>query len=126
MVAQLVRKHSVEELTGKISNSRAIKAEAVIRESNVTRLTLCVLYLIVIFLVVSKANDADIVATSTVMSLKDPISMLRIRIPCRSSVCTHSQCFDAGFFLELQEQAPTWTCPVCNKTVSYESLAVDQ
>jgi E3 SUMO-protein ligase PIAS1 len=60
------------------------------------------------------------------MSLKDPISTLRITTPCRSMVCTHNSCFDAGSFLQLQEQAPTWTCPICNKTISYEGLAVDQ
>ena len=60
------------------------------------------------------------------MGLKDPVSTMRINIPCRSTVCTHIQCFDAECFLLLQEQAPTWTCPICHKTVSYESLAVDQ
>ena len=60
------------------------------------------------------------------MSLKDPISTLRISLPCRSIICNHNQCFDASYFLQLQEQAPTWTCPVCNKTISYEALAIDQ
>lgn len=60
------------------------------------------------------------------MGLKDPVSMMRINIPCRSIVCTHIQCFDAEGFLQLQEQAPTWQCPICHKSVSYESLAVDQ
>lgn len=73
-----------------------------------------------------KANDPDIEFGSSVMSLKDPISTLRINTPCRSTVCTHNQCFDAESFLQLQEQAPTWTCPICNKTISYEGLAVDQ
>ena len=77
-------------------------------------------------LVLKKANDPDIEVGSSVMSLKDPISTLRIVTPCRSTVCTHNQCFDADSFLQLQEQAPTWTCPICNKTISYEALAVDQ
>ncbi|KAI5202156.1 hypothetical protein AUEXF2481DRAFT_426196 [Aureobasidium subglaciale EXF-2481] len=72
-----------------------------------------------------KASDPDIVTTSTVMSLKDPISTMRINLPCRSNVCSHNQCFDGSYFLQLQEQAPTWTCPVCNKTLSYQSLCVD-
>lgn len=75
---------------------------------------------------VSKANDSDIVATSIVMSLKDPISTLRIDTPCRSTICKHNQCFDAMSFLQLQEQAPTWTCPICNKVVSFGDLAIDQ
>lgn len=60
------------------------------------------------------------------MSLKDPISTVRISTPCRSMICTHNQCFDAASFLQLQEQAPTFTCPICSKTISYEGLAVDQ
>jgi len=76
--------------------------------------------------VISKANDPDIVATSIVMSLKDPISTLRIDLPCRSTICNHNQCFDAASFLQLQEQAPTWTCPICNKVVSFDGLAIDQ
>lgn len=76
-------------------------------------------------LVAAKAQDPDIITTSSVMSLKDPISTMRISLPCRSNVCTHNQCFDGSYFLQLQEQAPTWTCPVCNKTLSYQSLCVD-
>lgn len=74
----------------------------------------------------NKAEDNDIVATSSVMSLKCPLSTLRITTPCRSTVCTHNQCFDALSFLQLQQQAPTWTCPVCNKIVSFEALEIDQ
>lgn len=70
--------------------------------------------------------DPDIVATSTILSLKDPISTLRISLPVRSAVCTHNQCFDGKFFLELQEQAPTWMCPICNKHVALPSLSVDK
>ena len=77
-------------------------------------------------LVVSKAQDSDIVATSSIMSLKCPLSTLRIDVPCRSTICSHNQCFDALSFLQLQEQAPTWTCPVCNKVVTFEGLEVDE
>jgi E3 SUMO-protein ligase PIAS1 len=73
-----------------------------------------------------KANDPDIVVGSSLMSLKDPISTLRIAIPVRSTICTHNQCFDAESFLQLQEQAPTWQCPICNKTISFDGLAVDE
>ena len=51
---------------------------------------------------------------------------MRMDLPCRSTVCSHNQCFDAMCFIQLQEQAPTWTCPICSKVVSYEALAVDQ
>ena len=75
--------------------------------------------------VTRRAQDADIVATSTKMSLKCPLSTLRIDTPCRSIGCAHNQCFDAASYLQLQEQAPTWTCPLCNKYSPFEHLAID-
>ncbi|KAH7321470.1 PINIT domain-containing protein [Rhexocercosporidium sp. MPI-PUGE-AT-0058] len=74
----------------------------------------------------SKARDADIVATASVLSLKCPLSTLRIDLPCRSIACRHNQCFDATSYLQLQEQGPTWLCPLCNNSAPFESLAVDE
>jgi E3 SUMO-protein ligase PIAS1 len=50
---------------------------------------------------------------------------MRIDTPCRGIGCRHNQCFDALSYLQLQEQAPTWTCPVCNKTAAWEHLVLD-
>ncbi|PGH13193.1 hypothetical protein AJ80_06439 [Polytolypa hystricis UAMH7299] len=108
VVVNLVRRHSVDDLVKRLQIRKTISADQVIREMR------------------SRAGDADIVATASVMSLKCPLSTLRISVPCRSSICTHNQCFDAASFLQLQEQAPTWTCPVCNKSVSFEALQVDK
>lgn len=74
----------------------------------------------------SKANDPDVVATSQVLSLKCPLSYMRLDIPCRGISCTHIQCFDAGSYLQLQEQGPQWICPICNKSAPFEQLAVDE
>ncbi|KAL4998990.1 PINIT domain-containing protein [Aspergillus recurvatus] len=108
LVANLVECTAIEELVDKLKRRKTITKEQVLQEMK------------------SKAEDADIVATSTVMSLKCPLSTRRIEVPCRSVLCTHNQCFDASSFLQLQEQAPTWSCPVCAKATSYESLNVDQ
>jgi len=104
----MAKKYSVEELTRRIKSHNVITRENVLKE------------------MMKNANDPDIEVGSSVMSLKDPISTLRINTPCRSTMCTHNQCFDAESFLQLQEQAPTWTCPICNKALEYENLAVDQ
>ncbi|CZR58962.1 related to E3 SUMO-protein ligase pli1 [Phialocephala subalpina] len=74
----------------------------------------------------NKARDADIVTTASVLSLKCPLSTLRIDLPCRSIACKHNQCFDATSYLQLQEQGPTWLCPICNNPAPFESLAVDE
>ncbi|KAI9641561.1 E3 SUMO-protein ligase pli1 [Ciborinia camelliae] len=75
----------------------------------------------------SVVNDnADIVATASVLSLKCPLSTLRIDLPCRSISCRHNQCFDATSYLQLQEQGPTWLCPICNNSAPFETLVVDE
>lgn len=74
----------------------------------------------------NRIHDADIVATSSIVSLKCPISASRIVTPCRSTACTHNQCFDAQSYLQMQEQAPTWSCPICNKAAPFEILTIDQ
>ncbi|KAL8972855.1 MAG: hypothetical protein Q9183_000330 [Haloplaca sp. 2 TL-2023] len=107
-VVNLVKRHNVEDLVAKLKSGKVISKDQVIRE------------------MISKAHDSDVQATGANMSLKCPLSTLRIEVPCRSTICTHNQCFDASSFLQLQEQAPTWTCPVCNKIVSFEALEVDQ
>ncbi|KAL8923399.1 MAG: hypothetical protein Q9172_003148 [Xanthocarpia lactea] len=124
-VVSLVRQHSVEELVAKLQSGKTISKDQVIKESKLVESASSNANLIVIP-VVSKAQDSDVQATGAIISLKCPVSTLRIDVPCRSTVCTHNQCFDASSFLQLQEQAPTWTCPVCNKTVSFEALEIDR
>ncbi|KAI1268665.1 hypothetical protein F5Y18DRAFT_441415 [Xylariaceae sp. FL1019] len=102
----LCKKVSVEELVIKIKGKKIPKA-TVISE------------------MAKKANDPDVVATSTVLSLKCPLSYTRLRTPCRSTLCNHVQCFDATSYLQLQEQGPQWICPICNKAATFENLAID-
>lgn len=75
---------------------------------------------------VQAASDPDIEATSMVLSLKCPLSTLRISVPIRSLGCKHNQCFDSVSYLQLQEQAPTWQCPICNVAAPYHSLVIDE
>ncbi|KAK4945182.1 E3 SUMO-protein ligase pli1 [Elasticomyces elasticus] len=108
LVVNLVQQKSIDSLVSEIRRGRVISKEQVLREMR------------------TKADDPDIVATSSVLSLKDPVAYTRIVTPCRSTGCNHNQCFDAGCFLQLQEQAPTWTCPICNKAAFWENLVMDQ
>ncbi|KAL5604692.1 hypothetical protein BROUX41_001957 [Berkeleyomyces rouxiae] len=99
---------SVDELTKTISNRSKITKASVIQELTKT------------------LDDPDIEATSQVLSLKCPLSYSRLKLPCRGTACRHIQCFDAESYLLLQQQAPTWQCPICNKYTPYEQLAIDQ
>lgn len=73
-----------------------------------------------------QAQDPDIVATSQVLSLKCPLTYMRLNLPIRATTCRHIQCFDATSYLQLQEQGPQWLCPVCSRLAPFESLAVDE
>ncbi|ODV86071.1 hypothetical protein CANARDRAFT_179024, partial [[Candida] arabinofermentans NRRL YB-2248] len=72
-----------------------------------------------------RQDEEDIQTSKEVVSLNCPVSMVRMHDPCKSVDCEHLQCFDAFSFLRLQDQVPLWMCPVCNKKVSYSSLAID-
>ncbi|KAM3507208.1 hypothetical protein MY11210_007244 [Beauveria gryllotalpidicola] len=108
IIANLCQVYSVAELVQGISTGRRIPKDSVITELN------------------QKAQDPDVVATSSVLSLKCPLSYARLEMPCRGMSCSHVQCFDATSYLQLQEQGPQWLCPICNKSAPYEQLAVDE
>jgi E3 SUMO-protein ligase PIAS1 len=125
LIVNLVSKKSVDTMVNSIRTGRTISKEQVLRESKLVSSFLQSNYWH--DTVRRKAADPDeIVATSTVLSLKDPVGYTRITTPCRGIGCSHNQCFDAAYYLQLQEQAPTWTCPICNKPVLWEQLALDQ
>lgn len=72
------------------------------------------------------SNDDDVTTISTIASLKCPISYGRLIDPVRSVHCNHVDCFDVSSFLQLQLQATSWSCPICNKALLYEELALDE
>ena len=95
-------------LAGRIEKRSRITKESVVRE------------------VTKQAQDPDIVATSYVLSLKCPLTYMRLALPVRATTCKHIQCFDATSYLLLQEQGPQWLCPVCSNPAPFDSLAVDE
>ncbi|KAK2480368.1 hypothetical protein H9L39_07936 [Fusarium oxysporum f. sp. albedinis] len=76
-------------------------------------------------LINAKIQDPDVIATSQVLSLRCPLSQMRLGLPCRGQSCKHLQCFDATSYLQLQAQGPQWECPICRKSTPFEKLAVD-
>ncbi|KAM6498061.1 PINIT domain containing protein [Amanita muscaria] len=70
-------------------------------------------------------DDDDIVAGPQKLSLKCPLSFVRIVTPTRSSKCVHAQCFDAMSWFSVMEQTTTWLCPVCEKVLDCKELIVD-
>nr|ADE10062.1 MIZ [Tremella fuciformis] len=70
-------------------------------------------------------DEDDIIFTNSKMSLKDPLSMMRITRPIRSSKCSHMQCFDATWWIENNAVHPQWLCPLCSKALVFDDLIVD-
>jgi E3 SUMO-protein ligase PIAS1 len=103
----LSKKQSIDDLTAEVVK-RVIRKERTLADLR------------------AKADDTDIITTSTNMKLKDPVSFMRIQIPCRGSSCEHVGCFDLQTYLQMQEQAPQWECPLCSKKAPFNDLAVDE
>ncbi|KAF9144127.1 SUMO ligase siz1 [Mortierella sp. GBA39] len=73
-----------------------------------------------------KIKDDDIMELSSTLSLKCPLGVQRIEVPCRSLKCQHLQCFDAFTFLSLNKNVQRWVCPVCNRIMdSWDEIIVD-
>ncbi|SOV06803.1 uncharacterized protein UDID_05649 [Ustilago sp. UG-2017a] len=72
-----------------------------------------------------EAADDDIEEGAATMSLKCPFSYMRIKTPSRSQHCSHVQCFGAESFFSVNEQTPSWECPICHRTIKAEDLIMD-
>ncbi|KAG0168872.1 SUMO ligase siz1 [Apophysomyces sp. BC1034] len=104
----IVKHESVQILVERMNDNKKLPKETVLQKLK------------------ERNQDADIVMESETVSTKCPLSFLRIATPCRSSFCQHLQCFDAFSFLSMNEQTPTWSCPVCFRQIeSFEELVVD-
>jgi len=69
--------------------------------------------------------DADVSTLCLKVSLLCPLGKMRMITPARASTCTHLQCFDINLFLRMNENKPTWMCPVCDKPAEFRDLQID-
>lgn len=70
-------------------------------------------------------TDSEISSTLDTITLIDPVSLCRIKVPAKSSTCVHLQCFDLSLFLQLNLSLPQWKCGICDKPALYQDLIVD-
>ncbi|KAF8577886.1 hypothetical protein K439DRAFT_1654979 [Ramaria rubella] len=108
MVVYLVEVTTVEQLVEKLKKGK-YKSENDVRTK----------------MVQTASFDEDIIAGPQKMSLKCPLSYMRVNTPCRSIQCPHAQCFDATSWFSMMEQTTTWLCPVCDKLLNVEELIID-
>ncbi|KAI9300544.1 PINIT domain-containing protein [Cunninghamella echinulata] len=106
---ELVKRHPVSEIVNTLKSSKILS-----KEETLQRLK-------------ERYNDSDIVLEAETISVKCPLGFTRIQTPARFKSCQHLQCFDATTFLLMNEQTPTWACPVCNRQMeSWEGLCIDE
>ncbi|CAI6353469.1 unnamed protein product [Macrosiphum euphorbiae] len=74
----------------------------------------------------SLKNNDDMSVDSFIVSLKDPLTTQRMKVPARGKECKHLQCFDAKKFLQMNEQTQKWECPICKEQVKYENIEIDE
>ncbi|KAJ8595930.1 hypothetical protein M405DRAFT_720521, partial [Rhizopogon salebrosus TDB-379] len=108
LIVMLVEVTTVEQLVDKLKKGKFRDREDIVAQ-----------------MIKTSNEDDDIVAGSQKMSLKCPLSFMRVKTPCRSILCPHPQCFDATSWFSCMEQTTTWLCPVCEKVLDYENLIVD-
>ena len=70
-------------------------------------------------------EDDDLVATSTIVPLRCPLSAMRIETPARSKVCSHLKVFDLHSFLRMNSRSQKWQCPFCMRSAHVGDLEVD-
>ncbi|KAI8388796.1 PINIT domain-containing protein [Radiomyces spectabilis] len=105
---QLVKRHPIASLINLLKEKQWLSKENVLAKLE------------------AQNADDDIVLDSETISTKCPLGFTRIVTPCRPSACHHIQCFDATNFLSMNEQTPTWSCPVCSRKLeSFQDLVVD-
>jgi len=70
-------------------------------------------------------QNSEVLATSTKLSLLDPLLLSRIIAPGRAYTCRHLQCFDLENYLLMNERIRRWICPVCDQPAIYQDLQYD-
>ena len=64
-------------------------------------------------------SDDDVSTAGDFMSLKCPVSQLRLRVPARGVHCEHLQCFDLASALLTMHKQAFWNCPLCDKPLRF-------
>ncbi|KAF9480995.1 hypothetical protein BDN70DRAFT_876865 [Pholiota conissans] len=108
MIVMLVEATTIDALVGNLKSHHLRTAQEVRQK-----------------MIQSMSEDDEIIAGPQKMSLKCPLTFVRISTPCRSSKCVHPQCFDATSWFTMMEQTTTWLCPVCERTLDHKDLIMD-
>lgn len=70
-------------------------------------------------------SDNEVATMNLQSSLICPLGKMRMSMPCKSKYCQHIPCFDALFYLQMNEKKASWICPICYKPAYYRDLMID-
>ncbi|KAJ3275446.1 SUMO ligase siz1 [Terramyces sp. JEL0728] len=70
-------------------------------------------------------KDHEIETVNEIISIKDPFTRMKLKVPVRSHKCKHTQCFDASSYFAINRTTPKWECPICYINVQHYDLFVD-
>lgn len=70
-------------------------------------------------------SDNEVSTMNLRSSLVCPLGKMRMSMPCKSISCQHIPCFDALFYLQMNEKKASWICPICYKPAYYRDLMID-
>uniref|UniRef100_A0A5B6ZMD3 Putative E3 SUMO-protein ligase SIZ1 n=2 Tax=Davidia involucrata TaxID=16924 RepID=A0A5B6ZMD3_DAVIN len=70
-------------------------------------------------------SDLEVVSDSVTVNLRCPMSGSRIKVAARFKPCSHMGCFDLETFVELNQRARKWQCPICLRNYSLENIIID-
>merc|ERR1711971_355330 len=73
----------------------------------------------------SELHSDDIICDEIKVSVEDPLSLCRIRIPIRGIDCCHPQCIDLTTYLSYCHNVGRWQCPICMNALPFDNLVVD-
>lgn len=77
--------------------------------------------------VIYNALVHDEIESSHVLSMRDMVSLQRLKLPCRSICCNHIPCFELEVYKSINKSKPlhTYKCPVCNNSCPPKTLYID-
>ena len=75
--------------------------------------------------VASKAEEDELCEAGAVeVSLRCPLSYMKIVVPARGRSCEHDAVFDLSTFVSQGVATSTWNCPICNISTLWSDLVL--
>jgi hypothetical protein len=108
VVVQMMQRQPIEALMTRVTKNKLDRDEGLKKVKNLF------------------ADDNEVLATKTKLTLTDPLLLTRIKTPVRARTCGHFQCFDLFSYLKMNERIRTWTCPICNRPAPFDDLILDE